>query len=84
MFDETYLNLVDAVQARVVDKMGDGMMARDWILICGVEDPSKPDTGVTRISIDKSARLTAYAANGLMNYSIDMFHTYDEEEDSGR
>lgn len=80
MFDETYLNLIDAVQARVVDKMGEGMMARDWILICGVDNPSATEDGVTRITIDKSARLTAYAANGLMNYSIDMFHPYDEEQ----
>ena len=81
MFDETYMNLVDAVQARVCDKTGDGFMARDWILICGVDNPSAPDDGVTRITVDKSARLTAYAANGLMNYGIDLFHPYQENDD---
>jgi len=71
---QTYLELLDAIQAHIQAVTGDHMIARDWILVCGVKDiAATPNDIDADIRIDYSPGTTSYALNGLLNLAYDMF-----------
>jgi hypothetical protein len=75
----TYLQLLDAIQAHIQAVTSDNMIARDWILVCGVKDVASPANDIDAdIRIDYSPGTTSYALNGLLNLAFDMFQADTE------
>lgn len=71
---QTYLQLLDAIQAHIQAVTGEGKIARDWIIVCGVTDVDATASDIDAdIRIDYSPRTTSYALNGLLNLAYDMF-----------
>lgn len=71
---QTYLQLLDAVQAHIQAITGEDTIARDWVLVCGVTDINALANDIDAdIRIDYSPRTTTYTLNGLLNLALDVF-----------
>ena len=81
MSAQTYVAIIDAIQAHVRDTHGDTMYARDWVIACGVETATMAEAESTQIRVIKSPRATAYTMTGLLSWAIELFIPTDDDED---
>ena len=84
---QMYHNLIDAVQAYVQDSAGDDRIARDWVLIMGVqkiEDVTADDMSRVEVRATRSPRTAPYTVTGLLEFAAGCFTASemdDEEEE---
>jgi hypothetical protein len=77
---ETYMNLVDAIQAHIVALNGSDMYARDWVLVCGVDNIHPKNESTSELRFERSPGSAAYTVTGLLNWALDCYfsETIDE------
>lgn len=74
---ETYLNLMDAIQAHITAVCGENVHARDWVLTCGVEDLFPDDASMQEIRVERSPGSALYTVTGLLNWALDCYSPID-------
>lgn len=70
---ETYLNLLDAIQAHIAAMNGSDKYARDWVLVCGIDDIHPNDDSSGEIRLERSPNTTAYSVTGLLGWALDCY-----------
>ena len=70
---ETYLNLLEAIQAHVAEMNGSDRYARDWVLVCGIDDIHHTDNVSNELRLERSPGTTAYAVTGLLGWALDCY-----------
>jgi hypothetical protein len=87
--NQTYLDLIDAIQSYVQDTAGDDRIARDWVLIMGVQklsDVTMDDMSRVEVRAARSPSTPPYTVTGLMDFAAGCFTATEmpeeeEEED---
>lgn len=70
---DTYMELIDAIQAHVQAVSGSDNYARDWVLVCGVDNIQGTDGSEGEIRLERSPRTTPYTITGLLGWALDCY-----------
>lgn len=71
---ETYMNLLDAIQAHIAAMNGSERYARDWVLVCGIDSINRTGDEVdNELRLERSPGTTAYAVTGLLGWALDCY-----------
>lgn len=77
---ETYMNLLEAIQAHITAMNGSDKYARDWVLVCGIDDIHRNDDATGEIRLERSPGTTAYSVTGLLNWALDCYFAEPGDE----
>lgn len=70
---ETYLAVVEAIQNHIAAMNGEDRYARDWILVCGIENIHRTGDALNEIRMERSPGTTGYSATGLLSVALDCY-----------
>ena len=75
---DSYMALIDAIQNHVrVISQDNNAYARDWVLVCGIEDIHGNNQHAGTIRLERSPRSAAYTVTGLLNWALDCYSVED-------
>jgi hypothetical protein len=77
---DTYLALIDAIQAHITAVSGSENYARDWVLVAGVDNILGEDGSEGEIRLERSPRSTPYTVTGLLGWAMDCYQPTDMGE----
>ena len=74
---DTYLKIIEALQEHIQAICGEEFYARDWVLVCGIDNVKGQEQDVHEIRMERSPRSAGYAITGLLNLALDSYQAID-------
>ena len=77
MSTDTYLALMEAIQAHISDELGEDLYAPHWVITCGVDTVNDYTNIGTAIQIYRSPRTPVYTVTGLLDWALNSYSNQD-------